>query len=157
MKIKSILITTLLAGSLDITAACISAYIVNGATPGRVLKYIASGAFGKSAFNGGYDMIAWGLLFHYIIAFSCTAVFFWFYPRLKFLSKNIFLNSILIALVAWAVTTLVVMPLSELPPAHFTVAGVARAIIVLIFCIGLPISWMARKYYRHNSNRVQLP
>ncbi len=144
---KAIFKTGLLAGSLDIMAACISAYIVNGVKPDRVLKYIASGVFGEKAFSGKLGMMAWGLFFHFVIAFACTAIFFILYPKLKFLQRGIFLNSILIAVIAWLVTNLVIIPLSHVPTPLFTVAGVVRAIAILVLCIGLPISWMTRRYY----------
>lgn len=144
---KAIFKTGLLAGCLDILAACSSAYIVNGVMPDRVLKYIASGIFGNKAFSGSYGMMAWGLFFHFVIAFSCTAIFFFLYPKLKFVQHGILLNSVLIALIAWIVTTLIIIPMSHVPPPSFTVAGVVRAIAILVLCIGLPISWMARKYY----------
>ena len=41
---------TAVAGSLDICAAFIQAYLVKGSTPDIILKYIASGLFGKDAF-----------------------------------------------------------------------------------------------------------
>ena len=144
---KAIFKTGLLAGSLDIMAACISAYIVNGVKPDRVLKYIASGVFDEKAFSGKLGMMAWGLFFHFVIAFACTAIFFILYPKLKFLQRGIFLNSILIAVIAWLVTNLVIIPLSHVPTPLFTVAGVVRAIAILVLCIGLPISWMTRRYY----------
>ena len=43
---RTILITTLIAGTLDILAAFIRSYVTDGVPPSTVLKYIASGAFG---------------------------------------------------------------------------------------------------------------
>ena len=40
----SALTAGLVAGTLDITAACIHAYLRNGTTPAQVLKDVASGA-----------------------------------------------------------------------------------------------------------------
>jgi predicted neutral ceramidase superfamily lipid hydrolase len=145
---KAIFKTTLLAGSLDIVAACMSAYITNKVPPAGVLKYIASGVFGKEAFAGGYGMMAWGLLFHFMIAFACTAAFFALYPKIKILRSSYLLNAFLIAAVAWAVTSLVIIPLSNIPAAQkFTVTGVIRACLILVVCIGLPVSLMTRHYY----------
>src|ERR1700741_772263 len=47
--LKTILFAGLTAGVLDILAAFISAYIVNGVTPDRVLRFVASGVFGREA------------------------------------------------------------------------------------------------------------
>ena len=145
---KQILITTLIAGTLDITGAFISGYLVRGVSPDIILKSIASGVFGKAAFDGGFGMMAMGLLFHFIIAFACTFIFFILYPKINFLKKNIFLNAVLIALSAWMVTNLIIMPLSKFGMPAFTTASVARAISILILCIGLPISYSAKKYYQ---------
>jgi hypothetical protein len=144
---KQILKTTLLAGSLDIMAACIQAYATNGTTPAIVLKYIASGMFGKNAFEGDYGIMAMGLLFHFIIAFACTVVFFMLYPKLKSLHHSILLNSLLIALAAWAVTTQIIIPFSEIKPGFFNIRKATIAVGILFVCVGLPISVMAKKYY----------
>ena len=58
--VKNILFSGLIAGTLDISAAIL--FLANGNAAG-VLKYIASGAFGKDAFTGGDEMLAWGVLF----------------------------------------------------------------------------------------------
>ena len=50
---KIILTTGLLAGTLDILAAFIQSYLMANVVPSTVLKYIASGVFGKSAYSGG--------------------------------------------------------------------------------------------------------
>src|SRR5690349_16960335 len=84
----------LLAGTLDILAAFIHIYIKRGTSPVNILRGIASGAFGKDAFTGGWEMPLMGLLFHFIIAYSFTFLFFWVYPSIKLLSKNIFLTAI---------------------------------------------------------------
>lgn len=143
---KQILKATLIAGVLDIIAACLNAYLLSNAMPGIVLKYIASGAFGKPAFSGGSVMILWGLFFHFIIVFTCTLTFFLIYPRVKLLQRSVLLNSILIALIAWVVTNLAVIPLSNIITPTFTISGVLLSVTILIVCIGVPISWIAKNY-----------
>ena len=70
----SALIAGVIAGALDIAAAFIHAYLARGTQPEQVLRYIASGVFGKEAANGNM-MIVWGLLFHFLIAISFTFSF----------------------------------------------------------------------------------
>ena len=79
---KQIFKATLWAGSLDILAAFLNSYLRNKTSPGIVLQYIASGVLGEEAFSGGYATMAIGLFFHFMIAFSCTALFFVLFPRL---------------------------------------------------------------------------
>ncbi len=144
---KQIAKTTLVAGSLDIFAACIQAWLTRGTTPDIVLKYLASGLFGKDAFAGGPGMIMVGLLVHFLIAFACTLVYFLLYPKWRFLQQNIFVSAALIALIAWTVTTRIIIPLSRINPAPFNLQKALIAVGILYVCIGLPISYFARRYY----------
>lgn len=153
---RQILKATFIAGTLDICAAFIQAYITYKILPVKVLKYIAGGVFGKDAFTGGYGMAAFGLFFHFIIAFACALVFFVLYPKLKFLKYSIILNSLLIALVAWAVTNLIILPLSNLPGGNFDLSKAAVASAILFVCIGLPVAAMAKRYYSRRINQRQI-
>lgn len=144
---KSILLTTLIAGTYDIIAACIHAYLAAKILPESVLRYVASGAFGKSAYEGGIEMSILGLLFHFIIAFACTATFYRVYPKLAFLKFNVLLNAFVIGIVAWFITTQIIIPLSQITPAPFNFSKVLIAISILIVCIGLPIAYRAKKFY----------
>ncbi len=145
---KSILITTLLAGTLDILAACIHAYVVNGVTPTQVLTYIASGLLGKAAYSGGLEIQILGLVFHYLIALACTGCFYWIYPHWKFLHTNIVLNAFLICMVAWLVTTQVVVRFSLIGPQPIVIGRALIAISILFICIGLPIAWRTKGYFK---------
>lgn len=79
--------------------------------PSKVLKYIAIGVIGQSAYSGGFGMQICGLLFHFVIAYACTASYFLLYPKIDFLKKNWLINAVLIALVAWAVARVCLPPL----------------------------------------------
>jgi hypothetical protein len=149
---KTILITTFIAGTLDILAAFIQSYAANNVLPSTVLKYIASGVFGNNAFAGGAEMIAFGLIVHYFIAFACTYCFFWAYPRWTFLRQSVALNSVLIALIAWAVTTRLIVPFSQARHAPFNIVNALIAIGILIVCVGLPIAYFAKRYYVQKSS-----
>lgn len=144
---KQIFKTTLLAGSLDIIAAFVNSYLRNKTSPGIVLQYIASGLFGNDAFAGGYKMMAMGLFFHFVIAFACTAIFFIFFPHIKLLHRSILFNSILIALIAWLVTNLAIMPLSRVSQGNFEISRTLIALAFLVVCIGLPIAIAAKRFF----------
>ncbi|MEZ4803394.1 MAG: hypothetical protein R2797_11530 [Gelidibacter sp.] len=148
---KSILITTLIAGTLDISAAFIQSYFVNNVMPSTVLQYIASGIYGSSTFSGGIGTMIVGLLVHYFIVFSCTICFFWLYPKIDFLRKSVLLNSILIALTAWIVTTRVIVPLSLIKQGDFVLHKALVALAILIICIGFPIAYQAKSYFRRTN------
>lgn len=149
---QAVLLTGLVAGTLDIIAACTQFYIKTGKGPGPVLRYIATGVFGKKAYAGGTTMAAWGLLFHYIIAFGLTIFFFWLYPRVSWIGKNKIITGILYGIFAWLVTTQVIVPLSAVQQGPFVLSKIWLPILILVLCIGLPISLMANKHYLYKKN-----
>jgi uncharacterized BrkB/YihY/UPF0761 family membrane protein len=144
---KELLKVTIIAGSLDILAAFCQGYLISKISPSVILQYIASGILGDSAFKGGFGTQLLGLLIHFLIAFACVAGYYFLYPRIKLLRFNWLLSAFFIAVIAWSVTNLAVIPLSRIPsrPIHFSKAWIALAI--LFFCIGLPISLFAKRFY----------
>lgn len=142
--LNAILLTGLIAGTLDITAAI----LVSGASPVIVLKYVASGAFGReAAFSGGLWMALMGLVFHYIIAYSWTVLYFFVYPRLRILSKNKVISGLAYGIFVWLMMNLVVVPLSQIQQRPFDPVQALIGCAVLMFMIGLPISILTHRYY----------
>jgi hypothetical protein len=73
---QAILTGWLLCGVLDISAACLQAWIQAGRTPGDVLRGVASALWGAAAMRGGSGMAAIGLAMHFIVALTATVVFY---------------------------------------------------------------------------------
>jgi hypothetical protein len=138
----------LLAGSLDILSAFVQAWLVRGTSPVIVLQYVASGAVGKAAFAGGWLMALLGLLFHFIIAYSFTALFFMIYPSIKFFHKSIALTAIIYGIFIYIAMDLVVLRFTKVPPGAFHLDKALIATAILIVAIGLPVAYFARKFYR---------
>lgn len=111
-----------------------------------MLQFIASKAVGPDAFSGGLPMALLGLFFHYIIAFSWTALFFLLYPRIKLLSKNKIIVGLGYGVVVWLMMNLVVLPIVNGAFQPFQLQSVI-GIVILMVCIGLPVSWGAGKHY----------
>ncbi len=133
----------LIVGTLDILAAFIHYLIKTGQNPVVILKFIASGVFGKEAFTAGNIMFFWGLIFHFVIAFSFTLFFFWIFPKIPALSKNRILTGIIYGIFIWVVMQLLVVPLSRTPKQPFNFTNAVINVIILIVCIGIPLSFMA--------------
>ena len=146
---KAIFITWLIVGTLDLSTAI----IVSGATPENVLRYIASGAFGPEAFQGGTFMMFNGLLFHYFIAFFWTLLFFLLYPRIGFLRSNKYVVGLLYGIFVWACMNLLVVPLSNIPYRPLQLKSILINSAILMVMIGLPISLMANRFYNRASPR----
>lgn len=144
--IPAIVLTGLLAGTWDILAAFTHAFVANETTPIRVLQFIASKAVGPDAFSGGVPMALLGLFFHYIIAFSWTTLFFLLYPRLRFLSGNKIIVGLGYGVFVWLMMNLVVLPIVNGSFQSFQLQSIIGMVILMV-CIGLPISWRASEYY----------
>jgi hypothetical protein len=139
--------TGALAGILDGLAAIASFLISGGKDPGKIFQFIASGAFGQAAFTGGAAMIAWGVLFHFFIAYAFTVFFFAIYPRLHLVARNRVAVAVGYGLFVWAVMNLVVLPLSATPRIPFRADKAAIGAAILIVCIGLPLSFRAHRFF----------
>ena len=82
---EAILSGWLLCGVLDITAACVQAWIQAGRAPADVLRGVASALWGRAAMSGGPSMAAIGLGMHFLVALTATLVFYWLSRRLPVL------------------------------------------------------------------------
>ncbi len=148
-KTSTILKAGLLVGTLDILSAVIYVTIRSGSfVPFNICKFVASGIFGKNAATGGTLMIIAGLVLHYIIAFAFTIFFFWLYPKIKFLSKNKILTGVIYGILIWTFMNVIVVPLSNVAYRPFNVTNAAINMIILIVCIGIPLSFIAAKSYK---------
>ncbi len=147
---QAVLLTTLVAGTLDIISAHVDQTIRTGTFPSKMFYAIAGGAIGlERAFASGKAVLLLGIFIHYFISFLFTLFYFLVYPAVKKVSPNKFLNGFLYALFAQSVMTFIVMPLTAFPKKPF-VFTFDTVIGILIFTVvfGLPISIMTDKYYR---------
>jgi hypothetical protein len=167
--IPTILLAGFVAGTLDASAAMIQ-YMINshGGNPLKVWRFVASGALGQEAATKDLiTMAIAGLLFHFIIAFCFTLFFFFIYPKIKFLRKNLVVTGLVYGIFVWLVMNLIVVPLSNIPARGKLWTMVTNTdgnrhavlqlpsdptkmiigILIIMFCIGLPISLIIGKYY----------
>ena len=149
--LKIILLAWLLVGTLDIAAATIQT-LINGREPAKMLQFIASGVFGKQSFSGGTLFAFHGMMLHYCIALGWTVLFFMLYPRINFLAKNIVLTGICYGLLVWLIMNMIVIPLSDTPPLKFKLPQAVIGMMILIIAIGLPLSFMAKKYFSRSES-----
>src|SRR3954469_18496819 len=109
--LRTIAITGLIVGAMDITSAFIIA-ISRGSTVTRLLQFVGSGLIGQKAFQGGSATAALGLGLHFVIAFSLCSVFYGASRRIAFLRRQAAVSGIVYGLIVFGVMNLVVLPLS---------------------------------------------
>jgi hypothetical protein len=137
----------LIIGCLDASAASLQAYMVNGVSPDRVFAFVASGAFGQSAYEGVSMMALIGLAFHFVIAIGWTFIFYAIYPKLTFLQSKKILTGMAYGLLIWLIMNFVVIPLSLIGLRPFNVTSAIIQIVIHLFVIGVPISYLTTKFY----------
>ena len=134
----------LIAGALDITAA----FVVNG-LKGRsaiwVLQSITSGLLGPGSYKGGFKTAALGLALHFLIATTATAVFFVASRQLKFLTRQAVICGLLYGVMVYMFMNLIVLPLAFPFKIAHPLKDVVTGVLVLMFCVGLPISLVVRR------------
>lgn len=154
---KFILLAGLIAGTLDLAGAIIYYCYVKGVTdPARLLKGIASGALGKDAFSGGNGIAFLGVIFHYVIAMTAAAVYFFIYPRFAFFRRQKIAGGLLYGLIVWSVMNLIVLPLSAHPTASWNIKWKSAwpGIALIVFCIGIPIALVADRYFKKEAEKI---
>lgn len=146
---KSVFWGGLIAGTLDITAACVVSWLRAGVPPVRVLQSVASGLRGAAAYTGGTEAAVFGLVLHFFIATVWTVVFLLASRKLRFLVEQPIVWGLVYGVVVYAFMNFVVLPLSRFPQrTPPTLTGRLIGLVIIMFCIGLPIALIVRRFSR---------
>src|SRR5689334_7681169 len=152
--LKTILTAWLTAGCLDLLAAItVYSLIMQRVTTMRLLQGIARGALGNSAYEGGIATALAGVGFHFTIAFCFTVFYFFIFPYIPFLKTQRIISGFLYGIFAWCVMNLAVLPLLKIAPVPTKWDSITRGAVILMFCIGLPISLIVSRYYMLREKR----
>jgi hypothetical protein len=130
---------------LDGVAASVQ-FGLNGVKPLRVWQGVASGILGAAAFGGGWMSGAFGLLLHFIIAFSAAAIFVAASRPLPFLVRAYMISGPLYGIIVFLFMNLIVAPLSARPRMPKSPVAVAIQLLIHIVFVGLPISISASRF-----------
>lgn len=143
---RAVAFAGLLAGILDLTAACVTNYWIS---PVRVFQSVAAGVLGAESSKGGAWTAILGVFLHFVIALGAAAVFYFASRKLKFLVNHAVVSGAVYGIAVYWFMQLIVLPLSAFPykkqlipePNQFIVG-----MIVHILCVGLPIALVVRRY-----------
>jgi len=141
-----ILKTGLLIGLMDGVAASLNAFLASGVTPDKVFRFIASGVFGMAAFKESGAMVAWGVVFHFVIAGIWTALFFFLATYVQHVRQYSLLSGMLYGIFVWAAMEYLVLPLSNTPALSSTLAGTLVMIGIHVLVIGIPMGYAVSRY-----------
>ena len=143
----------LLCGVLDITAACVQAWIQASRTPWQVLKGVASALWGAPAMSAGGGMAAIGLAMHFTVALTWTAVFYALSRRIAALrSAPLWIVGPIYGVLVFCVMNYATLPalswlrslyLHTIPRWPGTMSW--PQLWIHMACVGTPIAWGVRR------------
>jgi uncharacterized membrane protein YagU involved in acid resistance len=140
---QAILWGGLIAGTLDLTAAFVTNGL-RGITPFRIMQAIATGLLGADSYKGGVKTAVLGVALHFLIATVATAVFYVLSRKLKFMVRQAIIAGLLYGVAVYLFMNQVVLPLSAFP--HKISFQIVNGLLVHMFCVGLPIALVVRRY-----------
>jgi len=150
---QAIVTAWLLCGVLDITAACLQAWIQAGRAPGDVLRGVASALWGRAALDAGAGMAAIGLTMHFTVALAATLIFYALSLRISFLrTAPIWIVGPLYGVVVFCAMNYGTLPaLSWLrsldlhTPPRWPGSMSWPQLFIHMVCVGPPIVWGVRR------------
>lgn len=137
----------LAAGTLDISENIIfNAF--RHITPYMIFQYIASGLIDGRSFTMGAASVALGVAIHYAIAMTWTVVFYVASRKMMILTRRAAICGIVYGGVVYVIMNFVVLPLTRVPHSAkaATLASRISGVLALLFCIGLAIALLVRKF-----------
>jgi len=147
--IQTILSAGLVAGCFDLLAAIIVySVVMQRTTDIKLLQGIGRAAFGNKIFDSDTSLALSGVAVHFFIAFSFATFYFFVFPHVAFLSRQRILSGLLYGIFAWCVMNLAVLPIFHIANIPHKWDSILRGAVILMFCIGLPISVIVSRYYK---------
>lgn len=138
-----IIITGLVAGSLDLVMAMLLFVSRSKQKPSVLFRYIASAAFGAKVSTAGMGMAWLGLVFHYLIAMVWTVLYFFVFQRVL-PCGSVAAHAVVYGMFVWVVMNLVVLPMSKAEPRPWSAPLALVNIVILIIAIGWPCAYGAQ-------------
>ena len=115
-----------------------------------VLQSVASGALGRSAYEGGAKTAALGLAFHFLIALIAATVYYLASRGLRFMITQAVICGILYGVLVYLFMNCVVLRLSAIHstawPWSYPWPALIGGLLIHMFGIGLPIALVTRRY-----------
>ena len=141
---QAILWGGLVAGILDAIDGVV-AFSTQGLNPIQVLQYIASGALGPSAFQGGLATAGLGATLHFTIAWAAAGVFVLASRWVPVLRTRAVLFGLLYGTAVYFFMNYVVLPLSAVARRPFNLGLFINGVIGHALFVGVPIALCARR------------
>lgn len=138
----------LVAGTFDITYACVFWGLKAGVSPERIFQSVAAGLLGRASFSGGARTAALGLFLHYFIATTMSVVYYLVSRWWPALHRRPWFFGPAYGLLLYLMMNYVVLPLSRALPSSKNLIWIILSVAVHMFLIGTPIALFTRKAHQ---------
>jgi hypothetical protein len=143
--VRAVVLGGVVSGVLDALDGVVAYYGILGLNPIQVLQYIASGALGKKAYEGGLISAGLGTVFHFLIAFVAAAVYVIAARNFRILRSSWVLAGLVYGVWVWVFMNFGVLPFSAVDGPPLTLPLVLNGVIGHAVFVGLPIAYFARR------------
>jgi hypothetical protein len=138
-KLKTSILAGLIAGTIDIGAAC----TINMIGPGPILRFIASGLLGSPLPHETW-VYCLGLGLQWLMSAIIAGIFVIAAGKLPLLLRRWVAAGIAYGIVVYFVMTFVVVPLSKAKAGHVTMTSFVENLLAMIL-FGLIVAYVARR------------
>jgi hypothetical protein len=145
--LRAILLGGSCAGLADFLFASTKA-ILNGNSPLRPWKGVASGLLGPAARDGGVEMALLGVALHFFICLVAAALLYLLVSRLKWIPRQWLLLAVLYGVAFLAVMNYVILPLSAIGVSIYKPETLPVNAFWHIVLVGLPTAWFVTRGLR---------
>ncbi len=135
-------------GVLDALDGVVYFALKAGLNPIQVLQYIASGALGSRAFDGGLAAAGLGALIHFALAYAFTGAFIAAWPHVHAIRRHALAAGLGWGGAVWAFMNLIVLPQSNVAASPITAIDAIHGIISHGLFVGLPAAFIAKRVLR---------
>ena len=141
---KAILCGGFVAGTIDIGAAS----IISGLDPVHIMKIVAGGLLGRSAFQGDATVAAIGMLLQWGMSLLIAAIFVFASRRLIAFRRRWIAAGVAYGVLVYFVMNYVVVPLSAIGHRtfpHFVLVGFCENMLAMLL-FGVIVAWFAQRF-----------
>lgn len=148
LQTRCVLLATLIAGSLDLTAAIANGLFMN-IPPVSIMQSIASGLLGRDTYSGGAASAGLGVVLHFAIMLAFSAAYGQVSQRLPGLVRHPLIAGAVYGTAIYFFMRAIVLPLSAFPhPVTYAPGVVLKGLLIHVFCVGLPIAFVFHLAHR---------
>jgi uncharacterized membrane protein YagU involved in acid resistance len=140
--LKTSILAGLVAGTIDIGAAC----TINRIGPGPILRFICSGLLGTPLPHETW-VYALGLGLQWLMSIIIAAIFVTAAMRMPVLLRRWIAAGIAYGIVVYFVMTFVVMPLSRAKAGHVTLSSFIENLLAMML-FGLIVAYITAEFSR---------